>query len=190
MGHNYIGHNCIGHNYTGHNYIGHKYTGHKYLGHNYIGHNCTGHNETGNSYTGHNYIGHNCIGGALIDATPDQTGTVAGHAYYGSLYSGRWNFNGGSSKRELAALLRYSAFEDLARRLVPLDAGQYRVVVVNNGGTFDLYDFRPGGQGEDNDDTLVVFNTSDMITITATTDGRQFGPTGHDHIGHNYVYRP
>ena len=149
-----------------------------------------GHDYIGNSYTGHNYIGHNCIGGALIDATPDQTGTVAGHAYYGSLYSGRWNFNGGSSKRELAALLRYSAFEDLARRLVPLDAGQYRVVVVNNGGTFDLYDFRPGGQGEDNGDTLVVFNTSDMITITATTDGRQFGPTGHDHIGHNYVYRP
>ena len=32
-------------------------------------------------------------------------------------------------------------------------------------------------QGEDNGNTLVVFNTSDEICLTKTSSGRQFGPS-------------
>jgi len=44
-------------------------------------------------------------------------------------------------------------------------------------GCYNLYDFRPGGQGEDNGNTLAVFNTNDDICLTKTNDGRPFGPS-------------
>jgi hypothetical protein len=40
-----------------------------------------------------------------------------------------------------------------------------------------MYDFNNGGQGEDNGNTVVIFNTSQDVFITKTSDGRQFGPS-------------
>ena len=53
----------------------------------------------------------------------------------------------------------------------------YKVVVLDYGGTFDLYDFNNGGQGEDNGKTLIIFKTSQKVILTKTPDGRQFGPS-------------
>ena len=42
---------------------------------------------------------------------------------------------------------------------------------------YDLYDFRPGGQGEDNGATLAVFTGAGTVGLRKTNDGRKFGPT-------------
>jgi hypothetical protein len=56
-------------------------------------------------------------------------------------------------------------------------SGDLKVYVLTNGGTYNLYDFVPGGQGKENGKTLVIFNTSDEVTLTRTYDSRQFGPS-------------
>jgi hypothetical protein len=50
-------------------------------------------------------------------------------------------------------------FEWLAKNVVGSEADGFKVVVLSTGGTYNLYDFRNGGQGEDNGSTLVIFNT-------------------------------
>ena len=48
---------------------------------------------------------------------------------------------------------------------------------MTSGGTFNTYNFRNGGQGSDNGNTLVIFNTPDAVILDKTSDGRQFGPS-------------
>lgn len=68
-------------------------------------------------------------------------------------------------------------FEYLAQHAKSSQEGDHKVVVVNKGGTYNLYDFNNGGQGYDRGKTLVIFNTSEDIYLTKTSDSRQFGPS-------------
>jgi hypothetical protein len=45
------------------------------------------------------------------------------------------------------------------------------------GGTNNLYDFVPGGQGEVNGKTLVIFNTAEEVILAKTPDARYFDPS-------------
>jgi hypothetical protein len=47
----------------------------------------------------------------------------------------------------------------------------------NANNTYNSHDFDPGGQGENNGQTLVIFQVGGTICLTATPDGRQFGPS-------------
>jgi len=105
---------------------------------------------------------------------------------YGNSWKGKFNFNGGVEKinnlKDVPAI-DYDHYEWLARNMKSSDVNGKKVIVKNTGkdgsrnGCYDLYDFRPGGQGYDNGNTLVVFNTTDDICLTKTRDGRQFGPS-------------
>ena len=68
-------------------------------------------------------------------------------------------------------------FEYLASHAEISNIGGKKVEVVTSGGTYNMYDFNNGGQGEDNGNTVIIFNTSQDIFITKTPDGRQFGPS-------------
>ena len=73
--------------------------------------------------------------------------------------------------------LNFAAYEWLARNAKSSTSGSYKVVVMTTGGTFNTYSFNPGGQGSDNGNTLVIFNTAADIILDKTSDGRQFGPS-------------
>ena len=120
------------------------------------------------------------IGGTLYDGTPNESGTVdSTQSYVNALdQSANFNFNGGISKGSSSvADAMYDRFVYLAQNAKDSQSGNYKVVVQTMGGTYNMYDFNPGGQGEDNGKTLVIFNTDEDITLTKTSDGRQFGPT-------------
>ena len=73
----------------------------------------------------------------------------------------------------------FEALKCLAHKIKPYgngDQNSYNVFVLTKGGTYNLYDFHKEGQGENNGKTLVVFNTSEDITLT-NAGGRQFGPS-------------
>jgi outer membrane biosynthesis protein TonB len=111
--------------------------------------------------------------------------TVNGKVYYGNTIQGRVNYNGGTQKiNDLADIpVDYGHYEWLARNLKSSNIQGKKVIVKTKGkpsntrNCWNLYDFVPGGQGEDNGNTLVVFNTSDDVCLTKTHDGRQFGPS-------------
>jgi hypothetical protein len=73
--------------------------------------------------------------------------------------------------------LDFAAYEWLARNAKSSTSGSFKVVVMTTGGTFNTYSFNNGGQGSDNGNTLVIFNTTADIILDKTTDGRQFGPS-------------
>ena len=88
------------------------------------------------------------------------------------------NFHGGyQTGVNLQDKIDFEQFEWLAQHAKSSNINGKKVVVMTRGGTFDTYDFRPGGQGEDNGNTLVIFNTSEKVVLTKTHDGRQFGPS-------------
>jgi hypothetical protein len=74
-------------------------------------------------------------------------------------------------------VLNFAAYEWLARNAKSSTSGSYKVVVMTTGGTFNTYSFNNGGQGYDNGNTLVIFNTTADIILDKTSDGRQFGPS-------------
>lgn len=74
-------------------------------------------------------------------------------------------------------VLDYATYEWLAQHAQSSTSGGYKVVVMTSGGTFNTYNFRNGGQGSDNGNTLVIFNTPDAVILDKTSDGRQFGPS-------------
>jgi len=124
------------------------------------------------------------VGGTLRNPANSHV-SINGKVYYGESYQGLMNFNGGKQKiNDLADIpVDYGHFEWLARNLKDSDIDGKRVIVKttgkdgSRGGCYSTYDFVSGGQGEDNGNTLVVFNTSDDICLTKTSDGRQFGPS-------------
>lgn len=120
------------------------------------------------------------IGGQLYDPFPRNSKTVDGKAYVGSLSKKEgYNFNKGIEKNVLLSnVVDFAYFEWLAQNAQSnWYNGDYKVVVLTKGGTYNTYNFRNGGQGEDNGKTLVIFNTNEKVTLTKTPDGRQFGPS-------------
>jgi hypothetical protein len=90
----------------------------------------------------------------------------------------KFHFNGGLLLGQKIPQSSYDQFVYLAKNAVSATyPNNYKVIVLQKGGTYNLYDFVPDGQGEDNGKTLVIFNTYDDITITQSITGRQFGPS-------------
>ena len=124
------------------------------------------------------------VGGTLKNPANSHV-AIDGKVYYGNSVQGLMNFNEGKQKiDDLADIpVDYGHFEWLAKNLKTSNIGGKRVFVKttgkdgSRGGCYSTDDFVPGGQGEDNGNTLVVFNTSDDICLTKTGDGRQFGPS-------------
>ena len=130
------------------------------------------------------------VGGTLSDGSPYESGNIAqyfsGKSYIKS-FSGNVaqmfnNFpNGGytiiSSYNDAPSNVSWDHFKWLAQNAVNSNLGGYKVVVFTQGGTYNTYSVNPSGQGEDNGKTLMIFNTSSDITLTKTSDGRQFGPS-------------
>jgi len=119
------------------------------------------------------------VGGTLYDGSPLSSAVVNGPASYASLNGGatKWNFNGGATQEPLK--FDWKQFSSLAQTAQSSQSGQYKVVVLTQGGSYDLFDFRPGGQGTDDGNTLVIFNTVEDVILTGTAQvgGRQFGPS-------------
>lgn len=124
------------------------------------------------------------VGGKLENPSNSHI-TMDGKVYYGESRKGKFNFNKGVEKFDdwETTGVDYNHYEWLAQNMKNSNANGKKVIVKTTGkdgsrnGCYDLYDFRPGGQGYDNGNTLVVFNTDDDICLTKTTDGRQFGPS-------------
>lgn len=119
------------------------------------------------------------IGGTLVDGSPNEHGTVGRTmSYIKNLDpNARFNFNGGVTLGRSADPAMIQHFEYIATHAVSSTSGDFKVYVLTRGGTYNLYDFVPGGQGEDNGKTLVIFNTPEGVTLTKTNDSRQFGPS-------------
>jgi hypothetical protein len=121
------------------------------------------------------------VGGTLSDGTPDSSATFdrTTSRVKALANPNRFNFNGGiETGVSLETSVDFGHFEWLAGAAKSGDfEGGKKVVVLTKGGTYNLYDFRNGGQGEDNGNTIVIFNTSDDVILTKTHDGRQFGPS-------------
>jgi hypothetical protein len=121
------------------------------------------------------------VGGTLSDTTPEDSATFdKTRSCVGSLDpNNRFNFNAGLSNNcALSSVVDFGHYEWLARNAVSSSSADgKKVIVVDSGGTFDMFDFNNGGQGEDNGKTLVIFDTEDDIYLDATSDNRQFGPS-------------
>lgn len=123
------------------------------------------------------------IGGLLTDASPGQDGTIDSTISYVKRKNSdpnkfKFNFNGGVQYGTEGVDQKFwKKIEYLTKHAKSGTMGEYKVVVVEKGGEYNLYDFRNGGQGYDKGKTLVIFNTDEEITITKSKDGRQFGPT-------------
>mmetsp|Transcript_111620 Transcript_111620/g.204737 ORF Transcript_111620/g.204737 Transcript_111620/m.204737 type:complete len:312 (+) Transcript_111620:1-936(+) len=125
----------------------------------------------------HDIYGKMAIGDSLFDGSPQESSAVRGMVTYSGVATGNWRFNGGS--RQVPKLpFDWGDFEWLARNAV--DASYmfgFKVKVFTDGGSYNTYDVNPGGQGEDNGKTLMIFNTWKPVFLTKTSDGRQFGPS-------------
>jgi hypothetical protein len=123
------------------------------------------------------------VGGTFQDDKPGPSKTVDGASYInvfvppnGASYN--WN-KGKTTGVALSDVIDFEHFKWLAENAKSSESGAKKVIVLTHGGTFNTADFRGSdGQGSDNGNTLVIFNTSDKITLTKT-DGtdRQFGPS-------------
>jgi hypothetical protein len=127
----------------------------------------------------HNIYKGLAIGGILFDGTPSEDGTVDRFMSYVNVLDSnhKFNFNGGLRTGETVNPLMIEQFKYLAIAAQNSTIQGKKVVVVTRGGTYNTYDFNNGGQGEDDGNTVVVFNTDQDIYITKTSDGRQFGPS-------------
>lgn len=124
------------------------------------------------------------IGGTLTDVDPNLNNAVStnfGNTQSYIFNNGTLNFSfngqGATYGATLAdAGINFEALRCLARKATSSESGQFKVVVMETGGSFDTFDFRNGGQGEDNGNTLVIFNTDQDVTLQSVA-GRQFGPS-------------
>ena len=127
----------------------------------------------------HNIYRGVAIGGTLTDTTPSESGTVdQTKSYINVCNQCNFNFNGGVSYgANTVADDMFARMSYLATHAEDYESNGFKVVVLNHGGIFNTYNFRPGGQGEDNGKTLVIFNTSEDVILKRTDDGRQWGPS-------------
>jgi len=140
------------------------------------------------------------IGGTLYDGTPTEQATVGGYSYVfepsGDVLRNRFHFQGGVSYRQPIPF-DWSAFEQLARTIQPLDAPSYhRIFVLCAGGYYtvsSLYNVESQLAGASGYNVLVVFNTDQEITIGSSWQGRPFvasilAPFSHVTIDDNAGY--
>jgi len=125
------------------------------------------------------------VGGKLKNPANSNI-VVGGTVYHVGGYQGSFNFNGGVEQvSDLAEIpVDYAHYEWLAKNLKNSNINGKKVIVKTTGkdgsrnGCYSTADFNGSeAQGEDNGNTLVVFNTSDDICLTKTAYGRQFGPS-------------
>lgn len=123
------------------------------------------------------------VGGSLSNPGTSSI-TVNGHVYHGDIIEPiNTNFNGGRTKLSSMGYppVAFAYYEWLAAHLVAgVYRNGYRVIVVTQpkGSCYHMYDFLDrNAQGSDNGKTLIVFAFLDDICLTATPDGRQFGPS-------------
>jgi len=125
----------------------------------------------------------------LYDKTPNEHGII-GSKYPGKSYikwkssPDQWEFKPGvQTGLKLSDMFTWSDFEWLANNLKTekdlktATENGFRIKVFNKGGTYNMYDSNGATQGYDKGKSLMVFTTTDDITLTKTNDGRQFGPT-------------
>jgi hypothetical protein len=144
----------------------------------------------------HNVYTGLAVGGTLTDGTPLAAAVVAGTVpsvvdAFGSP-SANIHFNSGVTTGEgsFAAAINYASLETMAATAVGfIDyVTGFAVFVVDQGsagGYFRASDFPhppPGTnpldlQGEDNGNTLVIFNNTGTVNILKTKSGRQWGPS-------------
>ena len=123
------------------------------------------------------------VGGGYKDPQPGVNKLVASHSpnpksCAGSLTdAGSVSFMGGVDTGSCETVIPFENFKWLTLNAKSSTEGDKKVIVVTHGGTFNTFDFVPGGQGEDNGKTLVIFNTNEDVILTKTPDGRQFGPS-------------
>jgi len=126
----------------------------------------------------HMFYTKGAIGGNLKDGTPNENGAWNGWVCVGGTIQGNWNFNKGRKTGcQLGSLFNWKDFEQLALKAASVTEGQYKVKVFNNGGTYDLFDVRDQGQGEDNGKSLAIFTSSEPVILKGTSSGRKFGPS-------------
>ena len=139
----------------------------------------------GATITGHGIYKGLAVGGTLVDGTPSESGTVGGASWVHHLSSNsRFRFQS-SVVWGQPQPFGWAAFEYLATSaLSGSSAGGYRVIVEDQGGTYDAtdgctawYSAPAGTGGEDNGRTLLIFRGAGTIGLKATRDGRQFGPS-------------
>jgi hypothetical protein len=144
----------------------------------------------------HNMYKGLAIGGTLYDGTPNEDGTVDQSTSYVHVLDPRHRFNfnggivtGGEAVSVVTALMaQFEYLTTTAQSSSSSSSDSQKVFVLTKGGTYNTYDFRPGGQGEDNGNTVVIFDTSEDVYLTKTSDGRQFGPTVIAPFATVYVY--
>ena len=123
------------------------------------------------------------IGGAYEYLEHQSSAVVSSHTngmrYVNNLVNTHnVNFKGGvETGVDINMVINFDKFRHLALNAESSDINGKKVIVMTSGGTFDLYDFVPNGQADDNGNTLVIFNTEDDVTLTETNDGRFFGPS-------------
>jgi hypothetical protein len=122
------------------------------------------------------------VGGTLYDASPSEGGTIDKTMSFIKMLDtpNHFNFNAGKETgSSCVADSMIARLQYLALNAKSSEEGQYKVVIVNKGGTFTLADFRSeDAQDEDNGKTLVIFNTANDIYLDKTPrNSRKFGPT-------------
>lgn len=137
-------------------------------------------------------IGAKEVYGALhigVDLGTSEANTqkqIASHnqkkTYVGGTISGKnWQFKGGETN---TASFSFANFESLATN-VNSKSGQYKVYIVNQGGSYSWTDACHktvstndyANTEEDNGKTLVVFKDAGTICLGKSSYGRKFGPT-------------
>jgi len=130
----------------------------------------------------HNVYRGVAVGGVFKNTQkPNDSIVVGGESFVGSIQTPirvNWNNGGVNTGATLEdAGVDWSYFEYMAKNTFSTTRNGYKIVRETSGGTFTTYSFNNGGQGEDNGKTIVFFDTTDRVTLTKTSDGRQFGPT-------------
>ena len=131
------------------------------------------------------------VGGTLFNGNFLQAGfaQVQRPAIFGSLDSGRpWSFNQGrTSTADSPFPFDFTDFERIASDVQAMEDRGYKVVIFDQGGTYNAndnscdagqhYSGLTGADPQDDGKTLFVFRGSGTICLVRTADGREFGPS-------------
>ena len=134
-------------------------------------------------FSAHNVYQGLAIGGSFTQMQTSSSMVVDGESFIWEIQNVNnlnINWNGGLDyPARLDDVFDFEHFKWLARNAEDYtDRAGKNVFVVTHGGSFSTYDFNgDSGQGEDNGNTLVIFNTDEDVTLTKTQHGRQFGPS-------------
>jgi len=123
----------------------------------------------------HTHDGPIAVGGRLTDGTPQQSATVSGHSYVGSLrYPNLFHFSAGVTMGQSNFPFDWSYLEYIATNAAPTTANDYYKVNVRcSGGNINMMDFMSTTySGTSGFNVLIIFNTADTVIIDANAYGR------------------